>query len=374
MNEIQDAFKELPCKIEFSLKYAIAHMYSITNPKFIFPALPLLSPQAQSWLTIRNDDIYSFRWANNEYARSFIKNIPDLEKIAGFYMGPDGYCWGRDYLSKLNGNKLPPLVMQKQWYSFMLWGRLSYNPDLADEIFSDELTQRFKHVNTNELMKGWSSASMIFPWITRFVWGDIDLKWFPEANLSNPGHKGFYTVKDYAEREPMPGSNIQPILYWVDTKLKRSKTELISPLAVADTLEMLSNAAFASLKKLPKYVHTSPSELDQTLSDIEDFAWIGKYYAEKIRAACDLALLDATKDEGYRKTALQHLDLAKTYWNRYAAIYTVKNKPAFYNRVGSVDIEKLKLKVDEDSVIVSKWKAGSGQLKIDGSTEQPFRQ
>ncbi len=82
LNEIQKEFKDLPCKLELSLKYAIAHMYSITNPQFILPAIPLLSPQTQSWLTIRNDDIYSFRWANYDYARSFIKNIPALEKVA----------------------------------------------------------------------------------------------------------------------------------------------------------------------------------------------------------------------------------------------------------------------------------------------------
>lgn len=374
LKEVQDAFKDLPCKMDLSLKYAIAHMYSIPNPNFIFPALSLLSPQLQSWLTIRNDDIYSFRWANNDYARSFIKSIPEPEKIAGFYMGPDGYCWGRDYLSKLNGNKVPPLVMEKQWYSFMLWGRLSYNPELPDKIFLQQLPRHFQGVNTNELMKGWSSASMIFPWITRFVWGDIDLKWFPEANISHPRNKGFYTVKDYAERVPMPGSNIQPILSWVTTKLKGDKSDLISPLAVADTLEMFSNTAFASLKKLPKPIHTSALELNQTLSDIEDFAWIGMYYAEKIRAACDLALLNATSDEKYRESSLQHLELAKKYWTSYAAIYSVKNKPALYNRVGKVDVEQLKTKVNDDINIVRNWKAGTVQLKLDGTTEKPFKQ
>jgi hypothetical protein len=94
-------------------------------------------------------------------------------------MGPDGYCWGRDYLSKLNNNKTPQLIIEKQWYSFMLWGRLSYNPDLPDNTFLQHLPQHFPSINSSELIKGWSSASMIFPWITRFVWGDIDLKWFP---------------------------------------------------------------------------------------------------------------------------------------------------------------------------------------------------
>jgi hypothetical protein len=93
-------FANIPVRLIFSLKYAIAHMYAITNPPFVDAAMPLLSQQTKSWLTIRNDDIYSFRWANNNFAREFIKSIPEIEKIAGYYMGPDGYNWGRDYLTK----------------------------------------------------------------------------------------------------------------------------------------------------------------------------------------------------------------------------------------------------------------------------------
>lgn len=374
LNEIQKEFKDLPCRLELSLKYAIAHMYSITNPEFVLPAMPLLSAQTQSWLTIRNDDIYSLRWANNDFARSFIKNIPDIKKIAGFYMGPDGYCWGRDYLSKLNGTKTPPLILQKQWYSFMLWGRLSYNPDLPDKLFLKQLPQHFPSVNTNELIKGWSSASMIFPWITRFVWGDIDLKWFPEANLSHPSHKGFYTVKDYIERVPMQGSNIEGILAWAEKKISNTQSGLISPLVVADSLEQLSNASLSSLKTLPKPNHQSPDELNQTLSDIEAFALVGKYYSEKIKAACDLALFDKTQNVSYKKTALQHLELAKNFWYQYAAIYSKKNKPALYNRVGYVDVEKLKTKVQEDIIMVTNWKPGQNKLTPNGNTEVPFKQ
>lgn len=374
LNEIQTAFKDLPCKLELSLKYAIAHMYSIPNPQFVLPAMPLLSPQTQSWLTIRNDDIYSFRWANNDFARSFIKNIPGIEKIAGFYMGPDGYCWGRDYLSKLNGKKTPPLVMQKQWYSFMLWGRLSYNPDLPDQTFIQHLPLHFASINTNELMRGWSAASMIFPWITRFVWGDIDLKWLPEANLSHPNHKGFYTVKDYVEREPMQGSNIQTILSWRADLLSGAKSNLITPLQVADSLDSLSNSAYASLQKLPKPKHSVPDEINQTLSDIQGFASIGKYYAEKIRAACQLALFDTTRNENYRKAALQNLQSAKNHWNEYASIYSLKNRPALYNRVGYVDVEKLKQKVQHDIDMVRNWKPGEVKLRTNGNTEVPFKQ
>jgi len=374
LKEVQDAFRDLPCRLELSLKYAIAHMYSIPDPPFILPAMPLLSPQLQSWLTLRNDDVYSFRWANYDYVNSFISSIPEVQKIAGFYMGPDGYCWGRDYLSKLNKNKQPPLVIRKQWYSFMLWGRLSYDPDLPDRMFLQHLPEHFPSVNTRVLMKGWSAASMIFPWITRYVWGDIDLKWFPEANLSHPTHKGFYTVKDYAEREPMPGSHIEPMLTWVSKNGEGPEKRFLGPPEVADTLDMLSDLALASLKELPAASHNAPDETDQTLSDIEGFAWIGKYYAEKIRAACDLALLDTKGSEIYRESALQHLERAKSYWHNYAVIYSAKNKPALYNRVGIVDMENLEEKVNYDFIIVRNWKAGSGSLKTGGNTEVPFKQ
>ncbi len=60
--------------------------------------------------------------------------FPGEDKIAGFYMGPDGYHWGRDFLTK-NPDGPRQTVMQKQWLSFALWGRLAYEPDLPAATF-----------------------------------------------------------------------------------------------------------------------------------------------------------------------------------------------------------------------------------------------
>ena len=40
--------------------------------------------------------MYYLRWGDPDFARAYLTNLPDLSKIAGFYMGPDGYCWGRE--------------------------------------------------------------------------------------------------------------------------------------------------------------------------------------------------------------------------------------------------------------------------------------
>ena len=133
--DILDAFKDYPGPFEFSFKYSVAHMYSIPKPPFIQPLLENLAPGRKTWLTVRNDDIYTFRFGDPAYAREYILNMPPADKMAGFYMGPDGYVWGRDFLERHPDPGPRPLVMEKQWYSFMLWGRLAYDPSLPDSHF-----------------------------------------------------------------------------------------------------------------------------------------------------------------------------------------------------------------------------------------------
>ena len=100
LTEILDEFREYPGIMDLSIKYSIAHMYSITDPPFARGAFELLPPNRRTWLTVRNDDIYSFRWGNPDYARQYLLNIPSREKVAGYYMGSDGYCLGREFLGK----------------------------------------------------------------------------------------------------------------------------------------------------------------------------------------------------------------------------------------------------------------------------------
>jgi hypothetical protein len=65
----------------------------------------------RTWLEVRNDDIYSFRWGDPDFARAYIQNMPGPDRMAGFNMGPDGYNWGREFIDKMP-EKPRQLVMQ----------------------------------------------------------------------------------------------------------------------------------------------------------------------------------------------------------------------------------------------------------------------
>jgi hypothetical protein len=372
-SEILDAFKDYPGQIEFSFKYSVAHMYSITKPNFIQPLLENLAPGRKTWLTVRNDDLYTFRFGDPAYTRDYILNIPPADKIAGFYMGPDGYTWGRDFLERNPSPGPRPLVMEKQWYSFMLWGRLAYDPSLPDSHFERVLAARHPQAPAHALFRALQGASQVMPLTTRFFWGDIDLKWFPEACLSHPRNKGFYTVRHFMEGTSMPGAEVLCIRDWRARLTADKPMEQTTPLEIAAALDGAAAETFAALDAL-RAAAKQDAELRKNVNDCEALAWLGRYYAAKIRGACALTLFDARSDQSEQAASLRHLGEALAHWKNYASVRDGQYVPALYNRLGFVDITALTEKAAADLDIARSWKPGT--LKDDGKrggSEKGFR-
>lgn len=372
LDEVLDEWKQYPGPFDFSFKYAIAHMYSTPNPPFIKEALPHLSPKLRTWLTVRNDDIYSFRWGDPDFARAFIRNMPGPDKMAGFYMGPDGYCWGREFLST-EPETPRQLVMKKQWYSFLLWGRLSFDPNLPDALFRRTLATRFPEVPADQLYEAWAKASKIFPQITRFHWGDIDVRWFPEACKQNPDDRGFYTVRQFIEGQTMPAGGVLNILQYRQRILNDQPTPEATPVQVAEALRQYAADTLDRVAGLrPR--QSDNKELRLTLGDLEAMAHLGNYYSQKILGAVDLALFDATGKTEQKASAVQHLEAALEHWRKYSQAYVRQNRqPVLYNRVGWVDIPRLTSKVQEDIEMARAWQAGTIKGQTDRGADTPFR-
>ncbi len=355
-SEILNAWKDFPGDFDFSFKYLYAHMYSDTKSEFIKPALQYIAAGMKMWLELRNDDIYSFRWGDPDFAREFINNLPSEDKLAGFYMGPDGYCWGREFLSTEPENPRQ-LVMKKQWLSFMLWGRLSFDPTIPNTHFQKVLAVRFPKVPADKLYRASCEASKIFPEITRFFWGDIDVKWFPEACVTRGT---FYTVKDFIMQGTMPGTDDINIKIWRGLKLNGEKIIGKTPLDVAASLQSYAKTTLALVDELRK-IPSNNKELRITLGDYEAFAHLGNYYAEKILGAANIALYDTTMVVAQKMEAINHLEKALDHWKKYATIYCKQNlQPIQYGRAGLVDIPgKLTKEVANDILLVKNWQTGS---------------
>lgn len=367
-----------PSKFGFSFKYSWAHMYSDVKPPFVAEVMPLLKELGmKTWLTVRNDDVFSLRWGDPEYVRQYVLNMPASDKLEGFYMGPDGFTWGRDFLDRETANQdlgaARPLVMDKHWYSFMLWGRLSYDPVLPDVHFEQAFSARFPGADARRLYSVTTIASKIIPQTTRFFWQDTDLRWLPEACARYDREFGthLYTVAEFMNGVTMPGAKILNIRQWRYRLTNGIAMEVMTPREVADALAGFANSALSLVHELRAVpTNVSNHELRQTIGDNEAMAHLGIYYAEKIRGACDLALFDASAAEEDRQSAIVRLELALAAWKRYAAVRDAQYLPGFYSRIGWIDITALAQVVAKDADIARSWPSHSLKFDPNSPAEQ----
>ncbi len=358
-----EAFKDYPGPFDFSFKYSVAHMYSETKPPFIEPVLTEMPKNLRTWVEVRNDDIYSYRWGDPDFAREYVRNIPGPDRVPGFLMGPDGYTWGREFIDKEPENPRQ-LVMQKQWYSFALWGRLSYEPELPNSLFQQMLGARFPGAPADKVFDAVAAASKTMPQITRFFWRDLDFKWFPEGNIQSAHGDGFFTVRDFIDGQTMPGSGILNLRQWRARLARGVKMDGITPLDVATELEKNAAASHRAVEAAtPAAVKNK--ELRLTLGDATAMADLGEYYAEKIRAAADLVQFDSDSKPEHQASAVRHLEAALTHWKAYASVATSQYKPQYLGRLNRVvDLNALTAAASADIDIARQWHPGT--IKSDG--------
>jgi len=354
--KIDNHFSQLNDGYDMSFKYARARIYSAYDPPFAEEELlPKLPAGMKTWWNIRNDDIYNLRWGDPEYVKQFILNLPEESRTAGYFMGSDRYVWGRESISK---NPLSPRQLEnsKHWYSFLLWGRLGYDPETPSDYFQGLIRHRFPEVPSTDLFKAWKSASQIVPLVNRFHWWSWDYLWWVEACISTgygAAIDGFHDVRDFISADVMEGSSLISIPEYVDHVLNAKAHSGTTPPQVAEQLEAFSAEA---LNRIDDMSGGGNRELSETLGDIRAMAYLGSYYAKKIRGATDLALFEASKNSPYKTSAVNHLEQALVQWQNYASVLNEQYNKMEISMQGLFDWDALSHEVENDISIAQEAK------------------
>ncbi len=336
----------------FSFKYAKAHVFSATTQPYHQEFVNEITGMKTIW-TLRNDDVYQYRWGAPDFVREFIQNIP-LEVSRGFYYGSDQWIWGREFLMR-EADSPREIEITKHWYHWLLWGRLGYDPTITNDRFIDMLQARFQDIDAAKLFSAWQEASMIYPTTTGFHWGPLDFHWYIEACKGHPDYAqnetGFHDVNRFINLPPHPRSGFQSIPDFVKMQISHDSSNLISPFQVAERLEDQSSKALAQIEELDPH---SSKELQFTLGDIRTMALLGSYYASKIRGSTHLALYRTTKNKEYQKESVAHLRQALETWKKYVDSARQQNtNPLWLNRVGYVDWSEITKWVEQDILLAS---------------------
>ncbi|WOO42800.1 hypothetical protein [Rubellicoccus peritrichatus] len=327
---VEDFISKYPDPITVSFKYARARLYSIPNPPFFKNEQQgkIEEHGLSSWMNLRNDDIFNFRWGDPDYVREFMRNLPPEPIMAGYYMGSDGYVWGREFTSK-DPESPRQLEIDKHWYNFMLWGRLGYNPKLDRDFFEAQLQQRFPEVDSPQLYKTWQTASKIVPFFNTYHWRNWDHMWSIENLMSRK--EGFHSVNHLIEFAPLPGQGMQGIRDYV----KNPNPNMMSPLDVANELDRLSAETLTGVETLRK--DATGKELKQTLNDLEAFAQLSAYLADKTRGALLVHQFRVNGNPEDQLAAMTALESALKHWQAYADIASAQYEEQLLARTSYTD-------------------------------------
>lgn len=352
-DRIMEAYKEFPGKFEISFKYSQAHMYSSTKPRFIRSFLEERKPETKVWLTVRNDDYYMCRWGDPDFAREYLENMP-VDCMKGFYMGPDGFTWGRDYMTR--GSEKHPLFVDKMWYMFKTWGQLSYDPKLSEEYFVREICEKFQLCRTKgeKVYRAWQAASKILPGFQCMHWHDFDFQWYPEGCcMYYNGEEDkicFADIHEFMECPAIPGGEYASVQEYAESVTGGNALEKISPLEIVKAMEKYVEAAEELLAKLQEKSETK--EFAATLYDIDLMCRLGNYFALKERAAMNLSVYQRNHDEARKEEAIDQLKTAAAMWKEYSARITEAYIPQVLTRLcGKINVQEFDEIVDLDVLL-----------------------
>jgi len=342
-NRIMETYKNFPHKFEMSFKYSQAHMYSSTKPNFIRELLELLkdnAPDTKVWLTVRNDDYYMYRWGSPDFAREYLTNMP-THCLAGYYMGADGYTWGRDYMTR--NDNTHPLFIDRMWYMFKIWGQLSYNITLNNQYFKNEIKARMglDEDTTEKLFDAWDEVSKIIPEFNCIHWHDFDFQWYPEGCCMyrvDLDKITFANINEFVSCEAIPYGEYASVMEYAESVVNGTELTKISP---KDQVESM----LAHAKKTEKLLEilkdaSSDAEFRKTLYDIEALMTLGYYFALKEQAAMALAVYRLSGDKKYQEEAVDKLKGALPYWKKYSRMSVEAYIPQVLTRYcGKVDVQ-----------------------------------
>jgi len=307
--EIKANFAELlqlpNITFEMSFKYSLAHMYSAALPQRMDEKqiIPLKENNLKCHLTIRNDDFYYHNWGDPDFARAYVNGMINKgDWFAGFYMGSDGFSPTRTFFCKNSVNQ-GLLEVQRQWYMFKIWGRLSYNPNTPDDVFKNLMTTKYPGVSAENLFTAWQKASKGLTTVGDLITGTLgrDNQWWPEACQSD---EAFLTVADFGSAKASIGSLLSSIAETASNQLVGKK----STYTVADEIEADAKAALSFVNSVKTDANT---ELGVTVNNIRAMSFLAIYYAYKIRGATFSLAND-------KENASKSLGNAYCWWLNYA--------------------------------------------------------
>ena len=270
-----------------------------------------------AWM-MRNEDFFALRWGVPDFIREHVRqNLPDY--VGGYFVGSECYIPAVDYFTKGDAPVAWDYAFERQWLFYQLWGRLLYDPDTPDAVFEDAFTQRYG-AGAAPLLRAYALASQMPLRLASFYDATWDFTLYSEGFLSKwgPEPTRFIDVDRLIENGTLDPAYLSIPEYVEAVGEGRPFTEEdVTPLQLADTLERDAQQALALAAEVDP---GDDASLRYEVADVEAWAHLGLYFAEKLRGGVALHAFRTSGEGAQRDSAVAHLERAARHWGDVVAV------------------------------------------------------
>jgi len=197
---------------------------------------------------------------------------------------------------------------ERYWLFYLLWGRLSYDPETSDSVWMNELKTRFGQ-GANDVIAAYKNASQVVDEIVAVHLADPNMYIWPEIN---PGG----LTDAYREVIPSDWRYVASIPEAVKNRLNGIPSAKQIPFQTAARFEEMARQTELAVAQAKKKIGSGNKEWMSSESDFLVLTNLARYHAHKQRGTYLLAYFDRTRDAGVLTQARKELEQGLQVWEQ----------------------------------------------------------
>jgi len=205
---------------------------------------------------------------------------------------------------------------QRNWFYFMLWGRLSYNPNEPREVWINRFAKHYGEKAADDVYEMMVQLSGIVPFI--YSWRCIGV----DHRSTAPEYETVGNLREFAANHPLDPHSISSIDEYVDNIF--SKDELIdaklNPFESADLIESYAEKALAAADRAAKNVAGDNKEFESLCVELKLLNELALYYSNKIRASVYFNIFEKKLTYPELKLAREYTLKAHDHWDKLSTL------------------------------------------------------
>jgi hypothetical protein len=287
------------------------------------------------WM-VRNEDFFILRWGQPDFIREHIQ-LNNHDFVNGYFIGSEGYIPAMDYSHKPSAVKTWQYAFEKQWLFYKVWGRLLYQPDASDEVFTAAFDSRYGKGVGKKLLEAFKLASNMPLRLASFYRSTWDYTLYSEGFIeAEPSSKTewfdrsspFISIDQFINHETLDPDMLSIPEYVKDSLENNTFPEnTITPLMLADLSETDSKNALGLVALLYPKADEFSGALVSELDDVSTWSHLGLYFADKLRAGVALQIFRETGDSKEKEKAIQFLEKCLGHWDQVIAFTKDRYNP-----------------------------------------------